>query len=263
MSSRADQKRELREQREAREAEATAREQRRRRLLLLGASAVAAVVIAVVLIAISQGGGDDNGGGGGSGGAASDAAFVQRLYAGIPQSGASLGRRDAPLRMVEFADLQCPFCAQYTRDVLPTIVRRYVREGRLRLELRLLTFIGEDSRPAAAAAASAGVQNRMWQFADLFYLNQGQENSGYVTDDFLRRIAVGAGVKPGPVLAAANSSVTPPLVSASAAQANSLGVQSTPTFFVAGRGQPLRQLEISQLEPGEFTSKLDDALGGR
>jgi protein-disulfide isomerase len=105
------------------------------------------------------------------------------------------------------------------------------------------------------------VQNRMWQFTDLFYLNQGQENSGYVTASFLRGIAIGAGAKPAPVLAAAQSSVTPPLLSQAAAQAERLGVQSTPTFFVAGRGEPLRQLEISQLEPGEFTEKLDAALG--
>jgi protein-disulfide isomerase len=259
MSSRSEQKRELREQRETREREAGAREQRHRRLMLLGASAAAAVVIAVVLIAISQGGSDDNAGGGG--GTPSDAAFVRGLYKGIPQSGASLGKADAPLKMVEFADLQCPFCAQYARNVLPTIVKRYVRSGQLRLELRPLTFIGEDSKPAAAAAASAGVQNRMWQFTDLFYLNQGQENSGYVTDSFLRGIAVGAGAKPAPVLAAARSSVQPPLVSASARQAQTLGVQSTPTFFIARRGEPLRQLQVSQLEPGEFTSKLDAALG--
>jgi protein-disulfide isomerase len=260
MSSPSEQKREQREQRLAREAESGAAGQRRRRLLLLGGSAVAALVIAAVLIAISQSGGDDNSGGGG-GGTPSDAAMVRKLYAGIPQTGAFLGSPDAPLRMVEFADLQCPFCAQYARNVLPTIVKRYVRGGRLRLEWRPLAFLGDDSKPAAAAAAAAGVQNRMWQFTDLFYLNQGQENSGYVTDAFLRGIALGADAKPAPVLAAANSPVTPPLLVEAAHQADRLGVQSTPTFFVAARGKPLRQLEISQLEPGEFTGKLDAALG--
>ena len=51
--------------------------------------------------------------------------------------------------MVEFADLQCPFCAEYTKNVVPTIVNRYVRPGKLRIEFRPLTFIGPDSAKAA------------------------------------------------------------------------------------------------------------------
>jgi protein-disulfide isomerase len=68
-----------------------------------------------------------------------DAAPVS--FAGIPQDGTALGSASAPATPTEYADLQCPFCADYARDVLPAVVERYVRTGRLRLELRL--------RPAA------------------------------------------------------------------------------------------------------------------
>ena len=37
------------------------------------------------------------------------------------------------MTLVEFADLQCPFCKQYATDVLPTVVRDYVRTGKVRL----------------------------------------------------------------------------------------------------------------------------------
>ncbi len=47
---------------------------------------------------------------------------------------------------------------------------------------------------AAKAALAAGEQNRYWNFVELFYRNQGVENSGYVTDDFLENVAKGAGV---------------------------------------------------------------------
>lgn len=264
MSSRADQKRALREEREARERETTAKDQRRKRLYLLGGAFVAALVIAGVLIAVSQGGSDDNDtAGGGGGGGASDAAFVNNLYEGIPQEGAAIGNPNAPVTMVEFVDLQCPFCAEYTKDVLPTLVRKYVRPGNLRIEMRPLTFIGTDSEIAGNAAASAAVQNRMWQFTDLFYLNQGQENTGYVTDQFLRRIAVGAGVKPGPVLAAANSNMTPPLIALAKKEGDQLGVQSTPSFFVRQGDGELKPLDVSQLEVDQFTSQLDPLVARR
>ena len=48
--------------------------------------------------------------------------------------------------------------------------------------------------PAGAAALAAGEQGRGWNFVELFYRNQGVENSGYVTDEFLTAIARGAGV---------------------------------------------------------------------
>jgi protein-disulfide isomerase len=115
-------------------------------------------------------------------------------FDGVPQSGAFLGSPRAPYTMVEFADLQCPYCARFDRDVLPTVIERFVRPGRLRLQLRPIRVIGPQSGPSGAVAVAASLQNRMWQFADLFYRNQGVENSGYVTDAFLGRIA---GAVPG------------------------------------------------------------------
>jgi protein-disulfide isomerase len=130
--------------------------------------------------------------------------------------------------MVEFVDLQCPFCAQYTRDVLPTLINRYVRPGKLSIELRPLTFIGDDSRVAGQAAAAAAQRNRLWQFADLFYLNQGPENSGYVTADFLRSLARGAGLSPQPLLDAAQSSASAPLLTQATGKRRSVGSPRLP-----------------------------------
>jgi len=122
-----------------------------------------------------------------------EAALAKR-FDGIPQRGAVLGRPDAPYTLVEFADLQCPFCARFDRESLPAVIDAMVRTGRLRLELRPVAFLGDDSSVGAAATVAAGFQDRMWQFADLFYRNQGAENSGYVTPAFLGRVAKGAGL---------------------------------------------------------------------
>jgi protein-disulfide isomerase len=261
MSTRTERKSQAREERLAREREAAAREQRKRRLTLLGASALAAAAVVAVLIAVSQGGGDDAGNGS-SGGRLAGTAEATKLFAGIPQSGATLGSPDAPVRMVEFVDLQCPFCAEYTRNVLPTLVTRYVRTGKLRIEMRPLTFIGDDSVTAAAAATAAAKQNRMWQFVDLFYLNQGTENSGYVTPAFLRRVARSAGVDAGPVLSASAAGDGGALVDQAQREASRAGINSTPSFLVAKGGQGLQRLNVSELTPSAFTNPIDDLLSG-
>src|SRR5204863_7739648 len=111
------------------------------------------------------------------------------LFGGIPQQGIVLGNPKAPVTMTEFADLQCPVCRDYTAAVLPTLVRDYVRTGKVKMVFQDLAFLGDDSVTAGRAAAAAGAQNRLWQFADAFYGDQGDENSGYVTDSFVRGVA--------------------------------------------------------------------------
>jgi protein-disulfide isomerase len=240
---------------------------RNRRLLLLGGAIFAAVVVVVVAIVVSQGGSDDSGGGAApsaSGGQAqqSQSADVEELFGDIPQDGVTLGEPDAPATLIEFADLQCPFCAQYTTGALPTVIQDYVRSGRLKMQLRLLRFIGPDSERGAEVAAAATLQNKGWDYSDLFYRNQGQENSGYATDAFLERLARET---PGRDVDQLESDLDSPpaqrLISHAERQANQLGVSGTPTFFIQkGNGAP-QQLQLSSLDADSVTTAIDSALG--
>jgi protein-disulfide isomerase len=116
-----------------------------------------------------------------SGGGAS-----QETFAGIPQNGTTLGEEDAPVTIQVYEDFQCPACAQFERDTLPEVV---VRPGDAKLVSETLTFLGPDSVTAGRAAIAAGGQDRYWQYAHLLFENQGAENSGYATDEFLRDLA--------------------------------------------------------------------------
>jgi protein-disulfide isomerase len=243
--------------------------ERKRRLLLLGGAILAAVVVVVVAIAVSQGGSDDGGGDGGggptaSGGGAqqSQSAEVKALFGGIPQQGVTLGQPDAPATLIEFADLQCPFCAEYTTGALPTVIQDYVRSGRLKMQLRLLRFIGPDSERGAEVAAAATLQNKGWQFSDLFYRNQGQENSGYATDAFLEQLARETpGLDVGQLDSDLDTPAAQQLIRQAERQANALGVSGTPTFFIQkGSGAP-QQLELSSLDADSVTAAIDSALG--
>jgi protein-disulfide isomerase len=225
---------------------------RNRALIQLGAVLALAAVVVVGAILLS--GGDDP---------AKPAPAPKGeadVYAGIPQSGIHLGKA-APATLVEIADLQCPFCAAYSRDALPSVVRDYVRPGRVRYELHFRSFLGRDSVRAAGAAAYAARENRMYQFADAFYRNQGPEESGYADRAFIESIAKQAGVDPAKAAAAADDPLSLPAVKAGEMFARNLGSTSTPDFFIRKGGQ-LTPLEVQGTAPADYARALDAALAG-
>jgi protein-disulfide isomerase len=79
-----------------------------------------------------------------------DAATVQKLFAGIPQSGNALGSPSAPATVVEYVDLQCPFCQEFETQALPTVLSRYVRPGKATIQARPIAFIGPDWSEASS-----------------------------------------------------------------------------------------------------------------
>jgi protein-disulfide isomerase len=217
------------------------------RLGVLAAVAIVAVLLAVKLFSPGSSEPAKK-----KGGAAATAAFK-----GIPQSGIALGSPKAPVTMVEFADLQCPFCGEYQRAVFPTILKRYVRTGKVRVELRLLRFLGPDSDRLARVAAGAAAQNRMWQFVELAYQRQGAENSGYATDDYINSLAAGAGLKSVNAGAGADAAIA-----RNEQAAQTLGVKATPSFLIGRTGGALHRFQPSELTPGAFTPQLDKELQG-
>lgn len=241
-------KRELREQRRAERvaaerAEAAADARRRRTFRLLAAAGVAALVVAVAAVASSPGG--------------KPAAPPQSsaLFRGIAESNGVLGDPKAPVTVTEYVDLQCPTCAAAARETLPGLVRDYVRTGKAKLEARTLHFIGPDSERAARVAAGAERQGRLWPFLEAFYAAQGQENSGYVTDGFLRSVAAAAGVDADAALRFADSAAAQERLNRASSDAQRLGIDSTPTFTVArGDGKP--QVVDAQSVAGAIAAEL-------
>lgn len=234
-------------------------ERRRRRLWLAGASTLFVAVLIGVAIAVSRS--DDSIGT--TTGNPEGVAETLALFRGIPQRGTLLGRPDAPVTIIEFADLQCPYCGQFARDVLPEVVRRYVRTGKVRVDLRVLTFLGPDSVQAAELAAAAGLQGKLHQFVDLVYRNQGEEKSGWVTDAYLRRIATAAGLDVKRAFGDRRGPLAKGLLAVARQDAKEADVPSTPWFLVERRGRPAEPLKFGAITVDSFTGALDQALGSQ
>jgi protein-disulfide isomerase len=216
---------------------------------LLALLVTVAIVVAALLVVLSQ-----FGGGGGS------SEDVGEFYAGIPQDGTTLGEDDAPVTLYLYEDFQCPFCGQFDREMFPDVVDDYVRDGEVKVVSETMAFLGPDSVTAARAAFAAGEQNRYWPYHTLLFENQGEENSGYVTDDFLRGLAEdtpGLDVHKWEDERAGNS-FTQELGTVQA-KAQAAGVNSTPTLIVKGPGG---QVKIDVLKDyGQITSAIDKVNG--
>jgi protein-disulfide isomerase len=223
----------------------------RTRLISIAFGAAAALALALVLASELASRGDP-----------APAAASPALLAGIPQRGNELGRADAPVTLVEYADLQCPFCAEFASSALPELVRDYVRSGRVKLVFRGLAFIGPDSETALRAAVAAGRQNRLWDVVHLLYAEQGAENSGWVDGplgDLSSRV-------PQLDVQQLETDTTSPAVAkqigAFGAAAAADGIQGTPSFLAGRTGAQLEPLSVASLDASSFRPTLDALLAG-
>jgi protein-disulfide isomerase len=232
-------------------SEAKDQEARRKQLIKLASALVFLAIVGVAVLIVVSGtetnGGDTN---------LEDVGLVAKQLQGIPQTGTVLGNPKAKATLVEFGDLQCPNCKAASEGAVSEVIAGPVAAGEAKLDFRNFTVINEASIPAGAAAIAAGEQGRGWNFIELFYRNQGTEQTAYVNDKFLTAIAKGAGV---PDIAKWNadrkSKSALNEVKGQTEEAKQLGFEGTPSFAVQGSS--------GKLEPVEFVgsaSSLEEAL---
>lgn len=170
------------------EAAERARATRRKSVRRIGQSALAAIAVAVAGVMVATGVSDVAG----SSAQPSSARVekeVSALLSGIPQSGDTLGQPSAPITLQIFGDLESADVRTFVVWLLPDIIREWVRTNIVKIQYR--SFMTASSPypnvfvHQQTAALAAGVQDRLWNFIETFYHEQGQEHTRYVTEAYL------------------------------------------------------------------------------
>jgi Thioredoxin len=190
------------------------------------------------------------------------------LLADIHQQGTELGDPHAPVTLQFFGDLQCEESRQAMLGPLPDLIRRFVRPGELRIVYRSTETDtkGAGGRPEfedqQGAALAAGRQDRLWNFIDVFYREQGPEYTGYVSERFLHLIAVQAGLEMTRWQQAREPSWRwESDLEADESLAKTTHVDSTPSFLVGPTGGRMHVLRHFGLEePAVFEEAIRAAL---
>jgi protein-disulfide isomerase len=252
------------ERRAIEEASATQSAQRKRLIQLVGVAGVVVVIIAIILIATGSGG--SKGAPAPKSAAANSAAReVTNLLQGIPQSTNTLGNPNAPITLQYFGDLECPFCKEFTLSALPTVIKKYVRTGKVKIEYRSMqtaTRERETFQTQQTAALAAGKQNLMWNYLELFYHEQGEEGTGYVTESYLQGLAAQIpGINLSNWSSARNDPAYANQVISDAQLANQNGFTGTPSFLIAKTGETPQKLEISGFtDASQFETAINKLL---
>jgi protein-disulfide isomerase len=254
-----------RTQRKAMEEAEAAGAARRKRLTQLASVVAVVVVVIVVILVATGGGGSSKPPSVGSTGATQTEKAVTKLISDIPQKGNTLGSPTAPLTLQYFGDLECPICKEFTLGALPTIIQKWVKTGKLRIEyhsLETATREPEVFKTQQVAAYAAGKQNKAWNFIETFYHEQGEEDSGYVTESYIQGIAKQV---PGLDLTQWTSDRSDASlaneVTTDAQAANNAGFTGTPSFLLGKTGGKLSKYEPGSLtDPGAFDEEIEQLL---
>lgn len=183
--------------------------------------------------------------------------------------GVEKGEADAPLTIMEFADFQCPACAQFASLTMPQVTSTFVETGEAKLvfhDFPLIT-IHPHAFLAARAARCAEEQGRFWEYHDALYANQSAW-SGASSAPVGRFVeyAGSVGMDTGAFEECLESDRYADVVTANQRLAQELGLGGTPSLVVGGPGLMPRRLQSNSFQAiqqavREAQQALDAAAG--
>ncbi len=153
----------------------------------------------------------------------------------VQQSGNTLGDPNAPVKIIEYADFQCPYCRMYWQDTEPQIVDTYVKTGKVYYEYRSVgAYLGEESQAAAEAAYCAGDQGKFWEYHDSLFSHWTGENVGDFTPEKLQQYAASVGLDQVAFQECLSSGKQADRVQQDLQNAQKDGIKGTPSFLING-----------------------------
>lgn len=136
-------------------------------------------------------------------------------------------------------------------SVLPPIEEEFVATGQVKVQMRPIAILGEESQLAAQAAECANDQGRFWQYHDTLYANQANEhNSGVFSSENLKAFAEALALDTTAFNSCLDSGKYAAMVKNDTNAARQQGINKTPTIFVNGR----------EVTASELRSAIQEAL---
>ena len=157
----------------------------------------------------------------------------------------SMGDPNAPIKIEEFADFQCPFCERFHKETEPLLRQYYIDTGKVQFVYRSMgNFVSDnlargkgtpattESQDSALAAYCAGDQNKFWEMHAYLFGNALGEDAGSFTDKRLAAIAEKAGLDMDQFNSCYNSGKYKDRVQQDAQDGQAAGVTGTPGFII-------------------------------
>jgi len=149
--------------------------------------------------------------------------------------GLNMGDPNAPVKVIEFADFQCPYCQLYWQQVEPTIITKYIVTNQVYYTYAPMAFLGQESVDSAEAAYCANDQGKFWEYRDMLYANHTGENVGDYTQAKLLAFAKKLNLDYAAFESCLTTNKYQQQVDDANTFASNLGVNSTPTLSVNGQ----------------------------
>jgi protein-disulfide isomerase len=150
----------------------------------------------------------------------------------------TMGDPNAPVKITEYSDFQCPYCKRFTDETEKQIVDTYVATGKVYFVYIPFgpggNYIGPESKAAAMAAFCAGDQGKFWEFHDILFTNHTGENVGDYTDEHLMAFAKKLRLDIDKFSSCVSSNKFEQKLQEGIAQGQQAGITGTPYFLVNG-----------------------------
>lgn len=146
------------------------------------------------------------------------------------------GDSAARVWLVVVSDFQCPYCAQFHREVLPRINREYIATGKIRLAyMNFPLVMHRHAWPTSEYAMCAGLQGKFWEYHDALFESQQQWSQLRSATTFLDSLSGALGLDSAITQSCVESQVMRLRIRADVSESENRGIRSTPTFLVAGK----------------------------
>lgn len=154
--------------------------------------------------------------------------------------GLTMGSPDAKVKVVEFADFQCPSCASYWAQLEPAIIENYINTGKVQFTYSPFSFLGrgqtwDESVKSAEAAYCANDQGKFWEYRDFIFANHNGENQGAYSRNRLITFAKKLGLDQTAFVECLDSDKYAQQVADASDYADKQGATYTPSFMINGQ----------------------------